>query len=1317
MPTVSIPANHCPHCGCVLQPPSPHAPTDLPNTFNLAAPDAAIPKIANASRTDEDTLNLAAAPRPPAESAPTEFDSGSSTPGAEAAKGSRTDGDTVYLPADAPPRQGTESALTEYDSGSSTPAPKAAKGSGTDGDTVHLAADAPPRQAAESAPTEYDSGSSASGATLQWKVGAEVNRVANTVAFQPGSPGATGSPPHGATLPVSFNALGSTPGASPASLPSPPRPAAGTLSEGPVVSPFATLTGTGEPRAPRQAPLAVKVPGYIILQELGRGGMGVVYKARQTSLNRLVALKMILIAGHAPAADLVRFRTEAEAMARLQHPNIVQIYEIGEHEGLPFFSLEFCPGGSLDQQLDSTPQPPLLAAQMVQTLARAMQVAHQANVIHRDLKPANILLLADGTPKITDFGLAKKLDEQSGATRSGAVMGTPSYMAPEQAEGKKGVGPAADVYALGALLYEMLTGRAPFKGATPLDTIMQVITHEPVPPTQFQVATPKDLETICLKCLNKDAAKRYASALELAEDLRRWQEGKPIVARRLGTGERLVKWTRRNPAVAGLAAVSVLALLSLAGTGVVAALYQSHKAETLRQQMALSKKMRGDVDANLQNSRQFEDKERWGEAQTELANARRTLFDHPELQTDALGEEIESRLAHVEKQLARQEQQQQAHKLLKEFQAAYRDALFHETMFSGLGVADSQARTRAAAEQALKLYGFVERTKTPGGAPALLAQAKQGLSEQEYARLAADCYELFLVWAEAVAQDGGQAEHGLRALGLLDQAAGLGAANGLHSRSIHVRRARYQAQAGVPVVPAPPGKEETALDWFLTGLAEYKAGNTGKAAQACSQVLARQPEHFWASYVLGLCQLRNGQWAESKTTLTQCLNLNPDFVWPRLLRGFAASERGFAASKLALQLRKLPGLQGQRAEEEFARSEEEFTSARADFDQALTQDKSSLAQYVGLNNRGVMFIRQKRWKEALTDLEKAVDVKKEAIPAYINLAKACEGAQRFEQGVKVLGEAVELASREERAVLYGNRAQMYQNHGDGKAAREDLERAIECEEKGGKTQQLVEHHVLLGHLLINEKQYEDALKHLDAALKIQPKNESAHRPQAECLLALKRLPEAAAALDHHMALVTLPTPDICTARGLIHVQGQEYRQAVDMYTLALRQNPSDARTYTLRGWAYLLMEAAHPALEDFEQALRLDDKNADALAGRGNARIRLRQRETAVSDAEQALEVGPATDRLLFNVACIYSLVLAQTRLEVSAGRDRQAPRMVLLYEDRALNCLERTLAVRPPEGRAAFWREVIEKDPALDAVRRSPKYPKLAQKYGGNRF
>jgi WD40 repeat protein len=331
-------------------------------------------------------------------------------------------------------------------------------------------------------------------------------------------------------------------------------------------TPFAAATAPSAPAGPG----AVTVPGYEILATLGRGGMGVVYRARHLGLNRVVALKMILSGGHAGPHELARFKTEAEAIARLQHPNIVQIFDVGEAGGLPYFSLEFCAGGSLEDKLGGSPLRFAEAARLVETLARAIQAAHEKGIVHRDLKPANVLLGEDGTPKVTDFGLAKKLDE-AGQTATGAVMGTPSYMAPEQATGQtKASGPACDIYALGAILYECLTGRPPFRAPSVMDTLAQVMNDDPVPPRQLQSQTPRDLETACLKCLQKEPHKRYASAQDLAEDLRRFQSGAPIRARPVGLAERGWRWCRRNPVVAGL--VGSVAAALLLGTAVATGL-------------------------------------------------------------------------------------------------------------------------------------------------------------------------------------------------------------------------------------------------------------------------------------------------------------------------------------------------------------------------------------------------------------------------------------------------------------------------------------------------------------------------------------------------------------------------------------------------------------------------------------------------------------------------------------------------------------------------------------------------------------------------
>src|SRR5262245_45544467 len=310
------------------------------------------------------------------------------------------------------------------------------------------------------------------------------------------------------------------------------------------------------------------IPGYEVEAVLGRGCMGVVYRARHLRLGRPVALKMLLAGDCAGPSDRARFQREAEAVANLRHANIVQVYDVGEHDGRPYFTMELVEGGSLAEKLAGVPQPAREAAALVATLAQAVSAAHQGGIVHRDLKPGNVLLAADGTPKVSDFGLARRVEGGERLTQSGALLGTPSYMAPEQARGRtQALGPAVDIYALGAILYELLTGRPPFQGETAADTVLQVLSQEPVPPSRLNARVPRDLETICLKCLHKEPPRRYASAAALAEDLRRFLQDKAIAARPEGRLERLARGARRRPTlVVGLAA-GVLLATALAGGG------------------------------------------------------------------------------------------------------------------------------------------------------------------------------------------------------------------------------------------------------------------------------------------------------------------------------------------------------------------------------------------------------------------------------------------------------------------------------------------------------------------------------------------------------------------------------------------------------------------------------------------------------------------------------------------------------------------------------------------------------------------------------
>ncbi|MGE5857971.1 MAG: protein kinase domain-containing protein [Solirubrobacterales bacterium] len=396
-----------------------------------------------------------------------------------------------------------------------------------------------------------------------------------------------------------------------------------------------TIDGRDVPLRPtdQRAEALPEVAGYEVLGLLGRGGMGVVYQARQLGLDRTVALKMVLTGFQAGPKDLARFRAEAVALARLQHPNIVQIYDVGETASRPYFVFEFVAGGSLAQYLQGTPQPVRPAAQLVDTLARAVHAAHAQGVIHRDLKPANILLrderegargesralsplasrLASVVPKITDFGLSKcagadgEAPDLRGPTVTGDLVGTPNYMAPEQAMvPRQPVGPAADVYALGAILYELLTGRPPFTGETPLATVLQVLDSEPVSVTSLQPNVPRDLETICLKCLRKEPRQRYGSALELAEDLQRFLRDEPIRARPVRAVEKLWRWVRRHPAPAGLLAAGLLApAVALITLSLLSArLVRSNALESAAQQAELLEEATKEYSRNVERVEQ-----------------------------------------------------------------------------------------------------------------------------------------------------------------------------------------------------------------------------------------------------------------------------------------------------------------------------------------------------------------------------------------------------------------------------------------------------------------------------------------------------------------------------------------------------------------------------------------------------------------------------------------------------------------------------------------------------------------------------------------
>ncbi|HKI34690.1 MAG TPA: protein kinase [Gemmataceae bacterium] len=1054
------------------------------------------------------------------------------------------------------------------------------------------------------------------------------------------------------------------------------------------------------------------VPGYEIIAELGRGGMGVVYKAWQLKAKRAVALKMLLAHAHASLEEKVRFQIEAEAVARFQHPNLVQLYDIGEHDGLPFFSLEFCGGGSLDRDLKERrrmgqARAPREVAALVEKLARAMHYAHSHGVVHRDLKPGNILLTPEGEPKVADFGLAKRMDSDAEVTRTGMVMGSPPYMAPEQAAGAlRDISPVSDVYALGAILYELLTGRPPFLGATSVETIRQVLNDEPAPPRRLNAAVPRDLEIICLKCLQKDQPKRYASAEALAEDLRRFANDEPISARPTPAWERALKWVRRRPTTAALVAVTAFALFAVV---VLVVGWQSQQINQARQELKKFEEqdqVRQRGGRMLGEARRLEAEGRWATAYVELIRARDALEGLPGLHADALRQEVEQHLADVGRRREEQERRAQAEKHRAEFRAAHDKALFYVTLFTGLDPGDNRDKTRAAARDALAVYGLDD----PAAASSGLEADRPYLTRDVYEPLVGACYELLLLWAEAEAgpppgraePDGESPRRAENALALLARAESLGRAHGINTRTYHLRKARYLAlRAGQKFDPArvdeaAPAAPTGALDWFLEGVERYTSRRYELAAAACHEVLRAQGKHFWARYVLALCHLRGSRWAEAKGELTICVAEMPEFAWPKLLRGFAESELGFNNDK-----------KPQRTEE--------FEAAADDFEAALRQDNDPLVQYVGLVNRGVLDIRRGRWEQAVALLRKAVAADPSGFQGTIDLAEALQGWGKSDEALAALGQAIERAPK--LGLLYEARGHLHLKGKDWAAARADFQKAIDLGPNEAAPERAAKDLVELGRLQYREWDYKGALKSYDKALSLKRDFVLAERFRAEALLALDRETEAGEALDRYLKERHEAPVEVYQARGLIYADKGKLPAAIEMYTLALRQYPDDGATHCYRGWAYLLADAPGLALDDFNACLARDGGNADALAGRGNVRIRLRQLDGALEDARAAEKQAPLTDRLLYNIARVYGQAVALLEAETRTAQpesSRLAAQRLAQCRERAFDFLGRALEKMPRERRAAFWRDQVQADPALAAIRHGSRYAELAARYGG---
>jgi tetratricopeptide (TPR) repeat protein len=1106
------------------------------------------------------------------------------------------------------------------------------------------------------------------------------------------------------------------------------------------------------------------VAGYEILAELGRGGMGVVYQARQLRLNRQVALKMVLAGAHAGGDQLARFFVEAEAVAGLQHPNIVQIYEVGTHDGLPYFSLEFVDGGTLAQKLGGKPQPPKEAARLLEAVARGVVCAHQRGIIHRDLKPANILLTRDGTPKITDFGLAKRLEGDSSQTKSGTLMGTPSYMAPEQAAGKtREVGPLSDQYALGAVLYEMLTGRPPLVGTSIVETLNLVQNQEPLPPGRLQPGLPRDLETICMKCLQKEPAKRYASAQALAADLAHFQAGEPIQARPVSRADRAWRWCKRNPRVAALSGAALL-LLVTAGVAVTAlAVNRARGREAEARRLDDERKA---VDETRQLARQ-----RFEQAieTVRTGDHKRTLemlhWSTPLFESAADLDDVRAEWRNLRSQA----------EVYGEFKNILDNTRF--ALFAGSRRLKLQAREDC---RRLNELGEQIRGRTGRGSAGLppLSDEQQRLFQEDVfeALLIAAMLETDLARGDDYTERQAAAR---RAIAWFDRADRV--MPGM--RVVYANRCACWGTLGdhdadkADKDRAESIKPTTAIDHFWHGFAHHgraaearRQGDTkaaqdfyGKETAEYAALLQLRPDHFWGYFNWANCQFERGDLHNALVGYCGCIRIRPDFPWPHNNRGtihLRLGENEEAVQDYSAAL----ALDGDYVEAFANRGTTYFKlgkprEALADLDRAiaLNPDYAPTYEYRAEVRRG-----QKQYDQAVEDYNRLLALTADKGPVYLKLAEVHHDLGRDDEAVNDCNQAVELNPKNAQAIY--KRAGYRVAQKDYVGAREDYttvltmfptapeprrDRGTLCwlhlkefdasledwEELTRRNPKNAEPYWNIGIIHMGRRRYDDAVPALEKALKLKPDYGTARWALAQIALWKGDLQEALAVINPLAEKLPTGSPetlnirgDIYRAMGRLDDAAADYRRLIELRpalpeayvslaTVYEKQNKPDLARECLEqmvagnpdaATAYLRRAAFRRAHGEFDAALEdcaTARKKApqSVLPGLVEASILAARGadEEAVRMAEPLLARAPEGDgQALYTAACVWSLA---ARAAATRTDKKQAAELTKRYADRAADLLEKCLGKGFHDLLYPEHNRMAE-DPALEPVRQHPR-------------
>ena len=1040
------------------------------------------------------------------------------------------------------------------------------------------------------------------------------------------------------------------------------------------------------------------VPGYDILGELGRGGMGVVYRAKQRGLGRMVALKMVLNS-QASQEELDRFMLEAQAVATVEHPNIVQIYDVGEHDGLPYFSLEFVDGGPLDSKLKNEPQDPVFSATIMAKVCRAMGFAHSKKILYRDLKPANVLLTKGGEPKITDFGLAKQMDApDEGHTKAGSIMGTPSYMPPEQAEGKaKDLTNLADVYSLGALLYEFITGRPPFKGRTLLETLQHVRTKEPVAPSQLQPSVPPDLQTVCLKALEKDPAKRYPSAEEMAEDLEAFLRGDPIKARPTSRLEKTIRWARRNKPQAAVIAMGLAMFFLLIVGAIVFLGLDAHNQRLRAERIESIEGQRSDAESLLLGAIDKGEQGDWTKSLADCKLALAALGDLTEL--DEIRQRVQNQFniaqAHVDTDAR-----------AAEFDGLIEKAYFAATDLTGKTPAQNTDEVLENSQKALALFGVRvgDETFSPKFGEHFLEGQKKRIMD-ECAAL------LLLVASRQMDKDYTQNNSFEKALAFLN----LAQKSGVGEKVRHLYKAQYyqilanrgdkknQVLAENERLAASKLSPQGPREWFILGDDQFRKGEFEKASESFAKASRLSPTDFWSTYYQAVTAIRSESWAEARALLLNCLGKKEDFGFCHVLIGIAEgklkqfddSHHSFVRA-VELLGGETQGVLVNRAAIFFDQGK--IVNAEQDLRKAI---KAEPTNWVALDNLGVLLRGQEKYLEATNCFLQADKVARGELGPMRHLAGVMGELDppRWKESEKILDTVISKENDPiKRASDFMALARVKIALKDLEGARTVLDTALGLDKQNALIWLLhgwVVNEIASKKDLVNRSSsiadYRQALESYNRGFDLASKGRGDESGQSNLSRFFKKLNPNNP--DENIE------SNLIRARGLVRARLGDYGSALSDYSRSLELNGGQPGLRTRRATA-LISKWREIALSDYNEGIKLNPNDRELYAGRAYVQALLGDHKGAAKDVGTATGgTGQIPWPVRVNCAGAMAQAYRVAKNPLSGGKpsDPQTQEKYLLM---VWGLLENAMNSFPPEKRGAWWSSFVEPDDAFDPVR-----------------